>query len=482
MIISMHTIRKLFWYIIPFFIAILPFVFISRNLLLTNPFVWPDESITVDIAKTIFKSFPLKTNIFGENILGISTINGPELPLYTYIPAIWLKLSGYSIISVRLFSVLLGGLTLLLVYIIANSYFKNRLLGFFAVILMYLDPYFSESTRIGRVEIINILVICSILIFLNPKNMTRVRYFFIGILLGIAMLTHPICIIYVGIVFGYIYIYFGFKEIYKSFVLLVTPTLIGLGYWWYMIRPWMKLIIIQMRWQTGFKSQAIPSLWLQAQSDLSIMFILFMYIFTIFVLAYIYFKTRQKMGLFLGMSMIILFGAVMYGKEMWYPAYFEPMYVFALLFIWVNLKVFKDIIRFTIRGVLGVLILIYLNTTITHLTQNIKNSDYGIFGTEIQDVIPGPARVLLSEIPDVYFVLQNNPKLQIFEFINNYYDKNTYFKFLDTIDYIVLNFVPNRLIYEYANINVDKKFFVGSDTGYQAVIYKLLPLNKRKKD
>jgi len=69
------------------------------------------------------------------------------LPLYMYLSIPWIAILGLNEISIRLTSVLLGSLTVLMVYLISKQVFKNRYAALFSMLLLAVSPWGILTSR-----------------------------------------------------------------------------------------------------------------------------------------------------------------------------------------------------------------------------------------------------------------------------------------------------------------------------------------------
>ena len=159
--------------------GLLPLFFTAGILFLTDPLVWSDEAIYVDIAKNWLQTGVLKTSMFGDAVYGLQTIAAWYPPLYFYVLGFWLKFFGTSIESVRVLSLFCATGALVSLFFLAKNLFKNRSLALLTVLLISTDYFFGRSSRIARMDMFTFLLLSLSYWFYFFKSRAEKKHLFI---------------------------------------------------------------------------------------------------------------------------------------------------------------------------------------------------------------------------------------------------------------------------------------------------------------
>jgi len=182
--------------------------------------------------------------------------------------------------------------------------------------------------------------------------------------------------------------------------------------------------------------------------------------------------------IFLGI--IISTAAILWGKEMWYPLYFQPFIVLGLMAVFSSTKNRLNKIFFT--SIILILVFANINLFLTLVKQLGADSyDYHQFSKAISDKLSQKAMIFLATIPDPYFdlKLQKNKSFQLYEFPTVPISDQAYQKLLDSVDYLILNMMPDKRVENYMKKYTDKKIEIGQSGQFSAIIFQLVPKNKR---
>ncbi len=201
---------------------------------------------------------------------------------------------------------------------------------------------------------------------------------------------------------------------------------------------------------------------------------------------------ERYVEIFLLSGFIISTIILLLGREGGYMLYFQPFVTLTILFL---LNKYYKKSGFLLVSVLTVLLIscyiniqFFHNNSFTMTNRNYtsvfetKNYDYHLFTKSIIEVLPKQkANIFLSSTPDPYFDLL---KLNLY----NFYEapdpsfplsENSYKKVLDNSDFAILTWIPHKLLAKYIEDNKDKVIPVGQENGYQAIIIKFIPKEKR---
>ena len=461
-------------------IAILPFILLTCLVFLQEPPPWPDEAIFLQSAQTLIHSGVLATNLFGNVIPGLSQHAAWYPQFYFYLLAVWIYLFGSSIETIRLLSFIIALLCFPVLFFSLQMYFKRTSYAFFGTLLLSFDFTFAQAAHVARMDILNFFfLLCAIFFYLLTWERKQDRYFlFCGICCAMAVVTHPLGVLGVGIIFLHmIFKKVTFKEKLKQIALVVLPVILLSGVWVFSMRDYLSLFFEQYHLQVLRKAMEIPDLIILFQTSTawwllllcySVIFIFFGFIF--------FFKKREGKGLFLLIGMTVSFVALMWGKELWYELYLQPFCIFIFIYCWQYIKEKKSILRFFPAGVL-----IFLILTNLYLVFQKYNSqkNYHAYTEAIMANMPAHTIVLLSAIPDPYFDLQTTQSDQFYEFPTVPFDNGKYISLLDRVDVVIFNYPSSSVLGAYLQKNAQSIIQIGQEGNYRGIVVLLKPKNER---
>ena len=490
----------------PFKILLLVMIIIiaaQSTILLKNPPIWPDEAIYADIANNWLNEQRLGPDIWQE------TFNGATQHFYWYPPfffvliASYFKLFGLSIVSQRLLSQTASIIFLAVFFLLAKSLFKNQKMPIMAIIPIIglaLDPFFSRAARLGRPEMVVMLLgSLSFLAYIkstNSKNTLRIRHFLLiisGILSSVAFLTHLLG----GTFFAAaILTNLLFKEkmkFFKSqkFYLFGLSFLVAPSVWALSILPNFAVFKEQFFLARKAADEYSPFILQLAFGDTfyQTLFLSYVLISAAFFLVIIVKRAQNLVpfAIILSLSWV----TIIYGKGTWYFVYVVPWvylaatYLIGRFFEELQKKSSKSLIfqasaaTFLITFLAGIFFNIKL---IIDLWPN--KYSYGLFMKKILTLVPESKTVFLSSIPDPYFGFKSQGrKNTLYEFPVVQIEKEKFLNLLNNSDYIVFNGVYNsmtELLPAYINKNTQNTISIGSENQYKALIIELKPRNQRE--
>jgi len=216
------------------------FIYIGINLLsLSNfPPMHSDEGWLASLSRSIYFE---KNIAAGEDFLHEVKSNPHAIKILFHLIQIPFIYISYSLVSVRVLSLIAASITLWFLFKTALILFKNQILAVMFIILIALDIEFIYISHFARQEIIILMIfsICLYLFFKPIKKWKIKNDILIGSILGISIGIHPNIFI---IVLSFIILYLFYSIInhkknrpeYPSFInlgiLIITLTLFGLAY------------------------------------------------------------------------------------------------------------------------------------------------------------------------------------------------------------------------------------------------------------
>ncbi len=179
------------------FILIIIISVFLRLININSEQLWHDEAISIYIAK-----------LQNDDFLS-SVINDIHPPLYYIILRGWIYISGDSVFSCRLLSVIFSVLTLPILYFLGKS-LKNEKFGILLCFFHTISPfsiYFANEVR--SYSLLSLIFTISLYFSLKClKNPNKIKFYcYLGISSMLLIYTHYIGVIYVGsLYFGLIFI------------------------------------------------------------------------------------------------------------------------------------------------------------------------------------------------------------------------------------------------------------------------------------
>jgi hypothetical protein len=168
-----------------------------------NPPPWPDEAIYADIATTILTQHKAATTLWQGFVPGVEEAALWYPQLFFYLTALIHIFTGSSYISQRLVAMFAAVVVIFLLSHLFHKPAKPKAywLALMPLLSLAVDYQFVRNARLFRPEIFVLLTI-SLALYLNRHSISKVV---IGILCSIAVLLHPLSILFTGafIVFYY---------------------------------------------------------------------------------------------------------------------------------------------------------------------------------------------------------------------------------------------------------------------------------------
>ncbi len=493
-----------------FLVFLTIFIALQAVLLLKNPPIWPDEVMLTDIANNWLNQHKLGTDLFLNTYTQANNRVYTYPPLYFYTQAIWLKLFGLSIASVRLFSLTFTFLFSITFFFLIKLFLKEKypvkskinpnLLALITLTALLIDPLFFQATHFARAEIVVLFWgTLGFYVFTRSKQgknfskVSRVLTLTTGILFSLAFLTH-----YIGAFFAFsAFVSLLLKEklsIFKSesFYLLLISFLTIPIIWLATLLNNLEVVYSQTSLLVGTFAGFAPYITrlILGEPAIQLLLIIYILITTIFIVYVI----RAKIQAYLPLCSLltITWLTVIFAKEMWYFVYVIPwIYLSASILIY-NLftKPQKPSLKYTLIQTVGILFVINIALNIVlilNLVRNFSGDKYSYhdFTENIIKVIPKEKSIFLSTIPDPYFGLKTSPnKYTIYEFPIVKTPKENYLELLNKSDYIVYNGIysvmTTDLLSEYINLNTQEIYNIEGKNQYQAQVIKLKPRNQRR--
>lgn len=443
---------------------LLLYFFLCYSLLLVMPVVNNDEAVIADISFNLLSENRLGTDLHKGLINGFEKYAYWTPPLYFYANALWFKLVGFSVENFRLLNVLLGAAFITVFYFLSRSFFPKTspILATFLAgctsLLIVLDYVFLRASKIGRPEILVLLLFTLSATLFIPKlegnlNLTRKNTAVIGLLLGLAFVTHFLAAAFTLSLFLIAFLIHKTKIFrLKLFYIFICAFFIPTTVWIASIYPNYNYLTEQLT--LVFLSRdnlAIP--WFTSVSQMSplllrINFSLYLLITLIFI--DFTFSSKKPKYIFLSLVLVLTWVFATLGKIYWYTVYPVPFVYLALsILLWDSFKNSKPTLlskakKFMWISILLIFLLANLSLYLSLLKNNPTSRAYRDLGSELLRIVPPGKSIHLSSFPDVYFILKeqnlNNPSAP--QYLLSQWpvfktSEENYLQVLNSSDYIV---------------------------------------------
>lgn len=490
-----------------FLVAIFLF-FIFQNFL-TIPPVWPDEAVAADSAYNLIHQNRIGTDLWKTIAPGTETLGYAYPPFYFYSTAAWFKLFGFSVVNLRLFSVALSICFLIVFSLLTKEILdRNFLTPRFSLLARFLimgglvlDSTFQKAARIGRPEMLVILLAMTALYFylLSVKTHSRERLkniysFLSGIFVGFALLTHYPAGLYLVSLLLFSLIRNKFKA-FRSlrFYFLFIPASVPILLWFISLYPQINTFLDILKNSVSVHNSLPTWFWL-ALKTLSVPERLTYMIYIIISIEFLFFFLGDKSKRYLLVTLILIFSwiATFIWKIEWgFVIIIPPVYI--ALFILLNEHFrtgFKTVLsRFNFLVLLA-FSLISLNIIIQ--LNNMKNFPAGTFSynrytDKILKVVPDYKTVYISAIPDPYFGFKEKRHNTLYLFPMLKPEKSTFIKVLNSVDYVIYNQALDSIVVgdtglRYIDKNTKQIYKIGEPAEYSTYIIELKSKDQRITD
>ncbi len=175
-------------------VAVLFFLFFLSSRTLTSfPQIHSDETAFSSIAYGLLHPHSLAVEDFDTNIpLMDKTPLTHYGPPYSFGLSVPLYLFGYSVYTVRYFSIFLAALSLILLYFLLHRASKSIFMSGMAVFFLASDFFFLKSAKFGRMEMMALCfqLAAYLSYFYLLKKMSIRYYIFTSVLATAALFTH----------------------------------------------------------------------------------------------------------------------------------------------------------------------------------------------------------------------------------------------------------------------------------------------------
>jgi hypothetical protein len=201
---------------------------------------WCDEGWFSNPAENLLTSGSMATTVLDPtaawrdlNLRGIDRHTYWVMPLYILAQAGWYRLIGFSLVSMRLFSVLWGLLALLCWYSIVKHLSASAAVALLAAALLVIDFQFLVTAGNGRMDMMTFaLESAALAVYLALRELTFTRAVIISQCLAAAgVFTHPLGLLGAAGL-ALVSIYYDRRRLrFQHLLLASVPYLVAAGAW-----------------------------------------------------------------------------------------------------------------------------------------------------------------------------------------------------------------------------------------------------------
>lgn len=207
---------------------------------------WCDEGWFSNPAENLLTTGSMPTSVLdptaawrGVNLQGIDRHTYWVMPLYILAQAGWYRITGFSLVSMRLFSVLCGLVAIACWYVILKHLSGSTSIGLLAVALLATDFQFLLTAGDGRMDMMTAaLGSAALACYLHIRERNLGRAIFVSqTLAAAAFFTHPLGVLAVaGLLF--VSVYYDGKRLRPGYILVagLPYAVIAAGWTFYILQ------------------------------------------------------------------------------------------------------------------------------------------------------------------------------------------------------------------------------------------------------
>lgn len=478
------------------------FGYYAHALLLKYPPVWPDEPIYTNTAIDLIRHGVFGFTLFGDIFPGALHHSFLVPPVYVIYSCATFSIWGIGIVQARLGSVAAAAAVMLLTYGVARQSGQGRWTALVPVSLLALDTLFLRGALVARADMLELaLLLLSLYLvapFLDSGTHARpMRLFCAGVASGLAMLMPPTGTI-VSIVF-----LVGLAVAAAGNRKRVLPALLGglavptLAWFAYAALHWRDLLL-QFGKDIASKAGRHPMVLLHIRTSLQMDLSQYGGTSALVVVAWagglaglLLSARRNKFARLAVVLQVAIFVVMIWGEEIWYGLYLVPLTMVGLVQLatlaaeggsWWDERALRKI-----AGWAAVFLALWMaqNSMVTTASFNYavngvfaRETNYISWARQVSREIPTGSTVLLSIIPDPYFVLCRRTDLSLREFIPGIpVSSRKEIAYMEGADYILARGpYPSKMVWDFVHSHARLVKQVGSPFGwgYHVGIYKVI--------
>jgi 4-amino-4-deoxy-L-arabinose transferase-like glycosyltransferase len=486
------------WKFLVFAVAI--YVLLSFSLFLSWSPRTSDEAHFADVARTLSQ----------EGYLGTALVKGLDRhfylqpPLYFILSALVIRLGGFDITPLRIFSILVGSGVLVILFILGLKVVQDSVAAKIGVFLLALNPNFVTYVKLARMDGLCVLltlaaVVSYLKVLERPKHS---KYLLVGFFCALSVLVHPLGLIGVLGIVLHVTFFENRRKLDElgDVLILLLPLVIGMGCWGYYLLHDPNGFIVQMHFQ--FLRKARPVLvsfqnFVARYRSIPVLLLLMIASLAYLIVTLIR-KSRDRrtiVAILLAVSLV----TIGLSFELPYHVYVLPYGSLAVAMLltagWRSSSKILSGGSLTVGTLLVVNCLLYFGylNYVFHIRFSVE-TDYSKFAQEVSENLAADSKLYLYGFPDLFWGLRECGKgLTYFESV--FLDQGKSAEIVKEADYAILTrcFDPSEdeknisnqlaLLKNICAGNGRKLVFcttVGTVKrfAYSAQIYRLLPSNQ----
>jgi len=467
--------KRILEHILVFILATLPLLLSSRLLWLKSPPVWSDEAVFTDIAKHIGTVGRPTTELYGKLIPGLSHGQVAYPPVYFYVLHVWMSLFGQSIDAVRLLSLFTGIGVLGLWYLLLAKLTKQNLWAGLGTLLLASEPRFQAASRIARMDILVLFFILLSILAYWSANHRKLFVFISGFIAALTVLTHPMGFLAPALLLSVIWCQkTGNKVKLQQFMLILLPLALGAGLWLSTQIPTWRIFVDQLVLQSARKAVLPAYLWIYIRQSPANIFLYLFYLLIVLTGLLGGLGKRDTFPVQLSIFTVFVVVTLILTKEQWYLIYLTPLFIVNVIlssrYIVLNSKFWKPV------GILFIVIpLIFYTKSFVDTYNDTARDNYIQFSRRVLSALPSQGTICLSSLPDPYFTLDSDKKLQLREFVYAPTLLPEKFNFLRDCNAVVMNISPGETTIQYLLQHEISRNVIGDADSYNALVVILSP-------
>lgn len=463
------------------FLSFMPLLITTYFLFWENPFVWPDEYVTINTINNMKKNGGIPSvSIYNSIIPGLQEHAFWYPPLYYYFLYLGSFIISNTIYSLRILSVIFGILSLILLYFINKEILKNSKYAFLVSFLISGDIYFGQAARCARQEIFTFLLFLIALLFWIKFKPKKIFYQIIGsILIGLTVISHPIGFFMLPILLIYIFFEFPKKYFFKTLIVYLIFSITPFAVW--IIYVFNDLNILLLQWQLILDKKKLIFPHLITIFNYGIqekIFVLSLFIEAILLIVF-YYQKKLKIRPWIIVIFIWSLFYVNYGKEQWYIVYLQPFLSLCILEIIINKRIkflWKIPSYILIIFIFFIFNIHEINNSLLRIPylENINN----ILKILKDNNIPKDTNILITSIPDSSPYLYENGYFNLYSFPPIPLDQQKYLDLFNKSKLIIFNnktsdFINSKFLFSYIKKSNKKIILSGDKTNNFTFIIKI---------
>lgn len=466
----------------PFFIhriavfvgAVLPaaasLIFLTSIAFYYWPYPWPDEALFSSPAAALASGDGFVTPVLFGLIPGMEEATLWNGPVLSVLVSILYWMTGESLHSGRIVSLIAGILGLMVFFRMTGSVTGNLRFRIVAVAILAFDPTFVRASNAIRMDLLSLLMVLIAMDFFmrQQQKSSYLQMFLAGLATGVAGMTHPFSVVLAPL--WLIWILPDAKKILMG----ILGGLIGFFPWAVYIANHFDLFLVQFAAQMGRKPKMF-TLWggdtggalkvffsQYGGGAVSILGFALVLLVTMSLAAYGLYRyyrgyrrgsvERGKLIFFsrLFASTIVILSMIVYSSEGWYALYAGPFLLLVALFLLSNENPNESDRIANLRWIpfaaaggfffLAMAMIVFKNETLYSTERSVLEREKAIVHATAQC-----QSLYLRSVPDPYFALrQSRPNMELLEFIPGKlsfpgYDEQRLHARYDKIDCFLLN-------------------------------------------